>query len=313
MEEAGGFLSRSEFEEFSRPDRFFARQVLQGRGRGKQESLLQLCTNPLDRRNVPRFSAFAITVQPDDGMSWSAESVYQEVRRKRRGFKCVAMQRPPIGSPPAISALVPAAKLLRLAVRCKLADAFLPAVAYRALTLLVLAAVGVAAYAQVQKVPPGAWILAAIVGALAAIKVPLEKWLPQKRMQTSQEKFLATIATVEPKDGRRADLVNLLAEELRSVPFPRYVVVDDFEGLDALTHDVVLRYFERMADQSVGCGVWCIFDRHDGQSFSTRADIRDRQSAAFHGLIRATQLTLSAQEKAQLITVAGTSPDHKAF
>ena len=63
--------------------------------------------------------------------------------------------------------------------------------------------------------------------------------------------------------GAFVDDVALL---LRAGPFPRVVVVDNFERLDHTTRDVIARYLERFAEGAGGSEIWVVFEPRDGQS-----------------------------------------------
>jgi hypothetical protein len=70
---------------------------------------------------------------------------------------------------------MPLPRFLRVAVRCQLADPFLRPVVFRSASLLLLAMTATTAYTQLLKLPPGAWLAAAVLATAFTVKDPLAR------------------------------------------------------------------------------------------------------------------------------------------
>ena len=311
MEGVGTFLSVAEFAEFQRPSRFRARHVL--RTKGRKLSLEEYCTEILKLPHPPAFTARVIAVQPDDGMSWSAERVLQMATAVRGSFACTGLTRTSHGQLPALAALLGEPELLKLAARCRLTNRFIAPFLSRLLYLAVLAGAVAAEFSRLYKLPASAWIAATLIAVGIVIKDPLSAWLSKMRLEKSRTTFVESMNTCDVSMQTWKRLVDLAAKALHSGPFPRFVVIDGFDSLDPLTQNVILRYFDQLRDDPIGCEIWCIFDSTTGTTFSAQACLCTNRSSTFASVEYARQLVLSSEEKAELIESLGLPAEQAKF
>ena len=311
MADAAGFLSSTQFQTFQQRDRCLDRQVLPQRG--GQQTLLDFCLEGIQRQSPPRFSAFAIAVKPDDGMSWSAERVYQEARRLRPNYACIALHEILGKALPAISLLMKPQQFLRLAANCKLANRFLGPWSFRFLSLLGIVIAAISAYTQLSKLASLPWFWVALALLAAATQSPLAEWRSKRRMQSSEESFQEKFRSTNLMGSDWDNFIQAMVKKMRSTPFPRVIVIDDFEALDMLTQRVIVQYFDGLIDEPPGCEVWCIFEGTTGGTFSTRARLNAKRASAFGDVLCAKQPLLSTDEKLDLIERIGAPADREQF
>lgn len=270
-------------------------------------------------KRTPPFECLCIGVADDDGMSWSAEQVHTALREGHPRFERLCFSdRLTVDGLPALAQAIGEAPFLRYAARNKLTASFTTerALAWWFATLLAVVLVGYLALRS------DAWLGSSTLralrdwtgslpvwGALAAIgglflKVFAPR-LARHDLANAREKYRAQDAL---KNERFLDD---LARALQTEPFPRILIVDNFERLDDVTRAVLGRYLSRFAEAGRGAELWIVFELRNGDALSQEALTKpERFGSRRTSILR--QLSLEPAERLHLARLTG-DPGRGAF
>ena len=331
------FLTTAARDEFDKPGRVVPRLVIKlPTGPAPRDPKSELLTDMIARRmeSLQRqqrawFAAACITVRRDDGMTWSAESVNRFAARRFPTFHrwCLADKIVP-ESLPLIAHLVGKRRFLKLAVNHKLTTSFVTLRSWMTpLLLAVSLLVGVAgqfaalAFKSAAERPgitfgqvlsnPFAWGAAGVLAALLLLGQYLTTRLSADSESKSLENFLKDLRSNE-NTPPYSEFEDALAQALRHPRFfPRFVIVDHLEGVDATTRHVIKRYFRKFSESPPGSEFWVVFDPNDGERL-THAVLDNRSGS--YGLSQTElyqQVLLAESEKLNLVRLIG-RPAHAA-
>lgn len=297
MSKTAAFLSQAEFVYFQQPGRFISRTVVPAQGERQDVTSF----GGASRRS--RFNVTVVQVAEDDGASWSAEAVVQATRDAHPQFECRGLRDAEEDVLPSLTTLIPRTRFLKLAAKCRLTDRFLSPTVARGLWLLPLVTTAVVESLKGFKLSAPVIAFGAVIsGLLVAGRAPLTEFLAGRRIRSSEDKLKARLRDTNRSGHHWRDLVGELVAELRRGPFPRHVIIHDFEALDLLTRDVVSRYFEESLEiESPGREAWCVFEGPGGQNFSNTCAFTIRRLIERKTLSQARQLPLSEAEKRRLV------------
>lgn len=274
------------------------------------------------------FDCLCVRVRAEDGMSWSAEAVYQYVARYYPYFKrfCLTSNQT-TDDLPAIAELVGVRRFLKAAVENGLTTSFITLrwwVAPAFIALVTVGAVAVKVFEALAKAHADATkpvsidrmdiLLWGAISICGLVLKELKSYLDTKRKSNSVAKFLEdleTKLTTRPNDVDK--FIDSVASRLASAPnFPRVVIIDDYEKLDTMTRGVIERYLAKAVENRVGAELWVIFEQKDGGQFSKqfiagRFKPVDRQIALFD------QELLTGEQKRRLLEIRHRPENADAF
>lgn len=326
MRRAGSsfLIGQGEVEDFNRPERFRPRHVIPfpifGAVSAKEAAREELTTAVLNRfRAIARrsgrwFGCCSVTIEPDDGMSWSAERVAQALATEYPNFDVLRLARKTASnSLPHIVQLLGQRKVMKAAVRCHLADWYptlnvthgVAVIAGIFLLGVVAATVQAALKIWSPSTPQQAnqlfnpWLLLA-PGVLAILAVPAKRladYLSSDREKKSIKEFTEKLSSFETGDGygteSHANFVEELAESLEWDAKPRVVIIDNYEGLDITTRRTVERYLQEYAKDASSSEFWVIFEHTDGAGFSK---ILQQEKSKYEDILNASSMFFFRQE-----------------
>jgi hypothetical protein len=229
------------------------------------------------RRATATFACICVTVDQDDGMSWSAELVRTRAAERHPDWNqwCLTQGATEYGLPE-IARIVGLRPFLRRAVAHRLASPFFTMSPWADLGILLLAAVLealVKVFEHSGLALKDFFLFAAMAGTgmLAKSATTYLKTRPQSKCASEVKKALDG----EISDKILNDLVEDLARDLRRREFPRLVIMDGYERLDSLTRQTIERYLTRYRETALGSEVWVVFEGADGggDTLSARATL----------------------------------------
>jgi hypothetical protein len=216
----------------------------------------------------PGWVGFIITVEGDDGMTWSASAADEVVKACTRIPRHHLAPEPRVDGFPQIVELISKRRLIALAQKTE-AVGPLRALSRRSTLTAVLALLVVGALAAVLQVSTktlgGIGILVPICGALAfgLAFLSQEVSLPLKRSERSaDEKRLLDALDKAAREHPQhwTALIERLSEELAVAKRDRAVIIDDFGRLDPLTRDTVCHYLKHRSQPADAQEVWVVFE-----------------------------------------------------
>lgn len=243
----------------------------------------------LSRKPDKWFGCYCIGVTPDDGMSWSAEAVAQQVAGQFRSYVVLPLSRQTAtDSLPHIVQVIGERNLMKAAVRRKLANWY-PTL-YVSHAPLILACIfllgGLIAVLQAllklwspstptqanQLFDPKLFVLAGGLAILAIVAKLATDKLSTGKKKASIDEFVGELPGYEASTTQGAaaywKFVEEAAKSLEWVEKPRIVIVDNYERLDLTTRRILKRYFQKHYQDAAGAEFWVIFESTDGPGFS---------------------------------------------
>jgi hypothetical protein len=271
--------------------------------------LTKLHQHPKKGVNWPKLESVCIQVKEDDGMTWSAEAVNSELRRRHP--KCqhwLLANYMAEFELPLISKVVGITPLLKIAAKNKLLSLYITAKPWMRWVILgaaVLVAFAVKLLEVWQKAAPSStvYIIIGASAALALVSQHAVNYLNSRtgyNQHTNFKEGLAKALGQEQLPNYYLDFVGDIARHLQSHDFPRCVIIDNYERLDLTTKHVIERYFAEFAEGAKGVEFWVIFEAPDGGTFSKLAD-PGKKGYGFKRTRTFRQLLLDKKEKERLL------------
>lgn len=297
MPESKSFFIGEEVEQFRRPGRFQTRYIIPTplTPSAKKPTPEELTTSVLGRlrtlSNKPNqwFGCCCISVPPDDGMSWSAEALAQQVADEFASYDVLPLSRQSAtDSLPHIVQVIGERSLMKAAVRQKLANWYPTLYVSHAPLIVagifVLGGLIAALQALVKLWAPSSpaqpnqvfdlklFVLAGVLAILAIVAKLAADKLSTGKKKASIDEFIGKLPGYEasPRQGTAAywKFVGEAAKSLEWVAKPRIVIVDNYERLDLTTRRILERYFQESYKDAAGAEFWVIFESTDGPGFS---------------------------------------------
>ena len=322
---APAFLTAEKYEEFLKPDRFVARSIAEvGResGRANVATRTDLITHvttrlhAISRREGSSFESVCIRVRRGDGMSWSAEAVRAALREQAPHFTTWAISNRTIADGmPIMAKLIGLRAFLRLAAQHKLTRSFVTLRWWLAPALVGVVIAGGALgrimdgllKAETGSAPTvrgllSDWTFLAYTIGAAAVALGAQQLTTFLTTRTESESLKTFRQDLESKERSQEydEFVEALASRLAGSPFPRFVIIDDFEALDPATARTVLRYFQTHRESAQGSEFWIVFERDNGERFTSRL-IAGRASSQPSPVSIFEQLEITNEQKTALI------------
>ncbi|HEU4508650.1 MAG TPA: hypothetical protein VFR78_10460, partial [Pyrinomonadaceae bacterium] len=327
------FILISDFEELQKPNRFAPRTLEEVSYEDPHHSAqVEIIAHVRDQlRKVAAgqnwFGCSCIAVKERDGMSWDCEAIRQMAARE-----FVHIKRWPLtnalttGPLPLISQFVQLNTFLRLAITHNLTESYFSFFSLRSWVLpgiVVLSILISFAIELLDSLRDLQLSGATITGAFTDPKFYLVNaglltfgiaaqmlgtFMSTRTKSSSLEKLDARLKSIDPINRSYDDFVNALAKKLQTVEFPRIVIVDDWEQLDATTRRVITRYFGAHAAGRTGAEYWIIFEPDtEGDRFSNL--VLNNSGPGYKKTKLFRQLLLTPQEKLNLVRVLGKPAD----
>lgn len=336
---APGFLgTSSEVEDFARVGRRIRRAVVElggesGEGQSVDtgELLEEVVENALRAETGAAsrtWRCICTEVAEDDGMTWSAEEARRAAGHAAPHFQQICLpQTKREDRLPQIATWVGKTKLLRLAVEHKLTTEFVTLRSW-VTPVLVAGIVLLTGLLEVWKrvantqaketggsfaslAHPAFWLQTAALFVLGFAIKHLKSRLDTDSESKSCKNFVKQLTDVA-EFRTYPQFVQALAEELARTHFPRVVVVDEFEGQDPVTRDVIREYFQHGRKQATGSELWIIFEKEDGERVGAllRGDARaeDRPYIRLY-----KQLFVTREEKKSLVKLLELQPEAEEY
>src|SRR4051812_4090197 len=333
------FLSIPEWEKYSEPGSFVARRLREIKSDPRspgQEGELGTVVQEVVRNRIPRgegrvtgwFAWLAVVVKNRDGLSWSAEATAEALERQFGQFTlfCLSAAKLSSDSLPLITQLIGPKQFYRCVARSKVSRDF-PTFRPWMRTLLWAAALLVASLLKLldfrlghllaqpaqQPSPSIDNVFYLLIFTLLGIISP--KLVNRLATKPQREAVKELRNHIEKEAGEKSsgfdELVTALAAAMLKVPFPRFLVIDDFEGLDLTTRCVLRRYLDHHAPVSSGAEIWILFEGTTGDRLSLYEAGR-KDDPYFYSVRVFEQLPLSAEERLALATRTG-HPERAAY
>lgn len=339
MKKKESFFDATEKLEFSIPERVVARKIVITQTAGNRDfngiSYYSYLNNRIAKLrheaalrevNSNFFECLCVKIKNDDGMTWSAESVYRFLAEKYQTFEVYCLSnRHSIDHMPIISDIIGEISFLKLAVKFKLTKSFITLRSWFSffivLSSIALGAVLKLAELLIKKSTGGeAWnifdknlILYSVVFAISGLTYQyISSKISTKTTSNSIEIFIKNLKENEGKI-HYMNLVNGVAEKIQLSNFPRFVIIDNFEGLDTFSKKVIDVYFKGYSKEATGSEFWIIFEKEDGETFSNIA--LNHKKKDFDGYEKThlyQQLLMNDEEKARLTSFLS-KPENSCF
>lgn len=324
------FLTHTEHDEFLKPGRFIDRSLVDSDTASGRQAIsntrgltqyLSEYIKQLERREGQWLDLLCIRVRPDDGMSWSAEAVSDILNDKLGHYtqwRLSGLTNAELL--PAIARLIGVRTFLRLAIQHRLTRSFFtlrPWLAPIIIAVVIVASVvGKMLETAIKSHTTGSVALQSLLTdgffiGCTALAVVIALGLQQITAFFTTHTRGASIETFRKElDAKRASseyrqFVEDLARHLAGWPFPRAVVVDNFEALqakDPTTAEVMLRYFQGYIAEARGSEFWTIFEHVDGDKFTNRL-VDGRVPGQMPRTTTFTQAPLTHEEKRKLARI----------
>ncbi|HEX5875449.1 MAG TPA: hypothetical protein VFY60_12445 [Pyrinomonadaceae bacterium] len=273
------------------------------------------------------FGCSCIAVKNGDGMSWDSEAVRQMVAREFFHIKRWPLTNAvTTGSLPLISQFVQLNTFLRLAIAHNLTESYFSFFSLRSWVLpgifvfSILISFAIELLVSLRDVQlsgatvagvftdPKFYMVNAALLALGIASQALATFMSTRTKSSSLEKLDTRLRNIDPGNRSYDDFVDALAKKLQTVEFPRIVIVDDWEQLDATTRRVITRYFGAHAADRTGAEYWIIFEPdNEGERFSNL--VLNNSGPGYKRTKLFRQLLLTPQEKLDLVRVLGKPAD----
>lgn len=326
------FITLSEFEEFQRPKRFVPRTIVETpidpqRIAIQSELIAYVKTQLRQMLKVERpwFGCACIQVKEDDGLSWDCEAVDQFVAEQFGHLKLWRLtQRATTDELPIIASRVKLRTFLRLAVANGLTDSFFSFFSLRSWMgpAIIVAALAVGFLIEilknVQDVLMGAnptiaqvfsdprfylVNVALVASGLGAQAVAT--WMATRTKSAAIEKLAARLSPTEKTIKDNYDrFVHALAQRLRSIDFPRVIIIENFEHLDSTSRLVIDLYFQKYSAQRSGSEFWIVFENENGDRFSNLF-LNNPSRGGYSQTKLFQQSLLTEQQKLDLVKLIG--------
>ena len=318
------FLTGEERQKFETPGRVIPRRITQQVPHEDPASavpltqhLLQRVEEQIKKRQAKDvlgywFEGLVVTVQPRDGMSWTAEATTRAYLAAHPTVRAWTIpDSPPPDDLPAVAHHVGASWFLTVAAKRGLADPFLTWRSWQVLAAVgvVLAVMTVAQIfgdAPVKGLPLSARnaTLALLVAGMTLAGAVLRGWLGAHTYAAALKSFLERIQGSEASDAF-TELVDDAARRLQGGPFPRLVVVENYQTVDRLTQEVIERYFSTFAEDADGSETWVVFEPPGAGRLARRVIERRRadepHGRGYRGMSLWAQVFLNADERRLLL------------
>jgi hypothetical protein len=327
MASVDSFVRPEHLEDFTRPGRRLPRSTIEVSledpdARPDTQTPLEDAVLQRLQKTTALGSAFGcvcVQVRRGDGMSWGAEAISRAVREKLGHLPRWHVAKTLVEDAlPAIARVVGVGPFLKLAVTEKLTTSFITLRSWVTPAIIggaVLAGAAIKIY-EVWKggmdlTAPRGYAVAVGVAALGLAAQYLTTLLTTRTTSKSIEAFCDRLDE-KRKTLAYANFVEGLAKMLTRLSFPRVVIVDDFEGLDPTTRQVVQRYFESHAREVSGAlELWVVLDSTEGGTLSQLA-VSNREGFAFSRTSIVRQRLLTEAEKRDLAQLIG-KPERAGF
>ncbi|HMJ62040.1 MAG TPA: hypothetical protein VK493_09770 [Bryobacteraceae bacterium] len=320
MPQGSSFLEDDQVQLFNTPGRRVPRMVervsdVEG---AKPEPLIQAVLELL--RQMPnqaqrRFRCCCIAVEPDDGMSWSAEAVARSCAEQAPHYKLWRLQDAPERSKlPVIADIVGEKRFVNAAAQRKFTTRFLSLAAQPWMSPLIgsLLFIVPALVETLKQIKPGQpltvgtfsdpliWLYGALMSALGLAG----KWAAEKRQSGSKSKSIRELRQRlidERSTDEHALFVADLVKWYSRGDFPRIVIIDNWQALDPTTRAVLEAYLRSEAAQD-DAELWVVFEMETRQLDVWIADRASDLSRTSY-VLSFDQLPLTTPQKRELVKI----------
>jgi hypothetical protein len=236
------------------------------------------------------FKGIAVEVANGDGMSWSAQAVSDALASRFPRLRLAALPDfPDAEGLPAVSALLDRTRFLKLAATRKLCQRHIAVGMWFSISICLGVLVALSEVAKVlfkdamqgPAMQVATFLTLSSLLGITGVLVPLLNGVLAKRsLRDVQKELKGAIAEQERSPSIEywnwiADLANELAAFDRS----RAVIVDDFQGQDATTRNVLNEYFRSAWKQTRSAAFWLIFEQPAGERIRTRKKLEGVETA----------------------------------
>jgi hypothetical protein len=296
------FLTPEELDEFNKPSRRMSRRMTRilpaatTRDRAPLDQMLRERLRELRARRHGFFECVCIRAARGDGMTWSAESVARAFE-ERHDFDALARslsgERSAVhritggaagGELPPVAGLLGERRFLAMASSAGLIEPFISPRNRRTMRGIGFAIVAGAAVILLttaqgderrRSALANAAALAVAASAAAVLGGVFTRYIPTRTAADARRDFITGLgegfAGVEKAEQKLRKLGTDISVELRRGPFPRWIVVDDWEGLDVVTQRAVQEYFKGSCAARGGAEMWVVFEPTSGERLSATA------------------------------------------
>ena len=329
------FINSNEYDEMRNPGRNVTRVIAQmypfeaNPMIGISSKLVDSVINDIKelRRQKNHGSKIdCISVAKDDGMSWSAEALYQEIKVNFPEYNiwCFGSSIR-VGKLPAIAEYVGESRFLRTAVKFKLTSSFLVFRSWMTpLLILIMLMIGIVYRAMKLAIAntfsakstfdifndPSFYVLAFLLVASSLLTKFLLSKLETKTKSKSIQNFVEKFDENKSKIPF-ANFTDKIAEMMRNLDFPKVIIIDDYETLDPTSELVLNTYIKKYISDGYGLEYWIIFEHETGIRFSTHV-LEDLRNDNYRKVKFFKQLPLRPFEKNELAKVVG-KPERAEF
>lgn len=318
MTEGPSFILQSQLDDFRKSGRFIQRTIVEKLPIYIEGSFMDhVRTDPPGLLTVivkkklkdlllapgnRKFECVCIEVEDDDGMSWSAESVYETIKGDADLSKYHTWSfrnERPIEHLPVIAEFIGLKTFLKLAVRNRMTTDF-PAMRSWVSGLIVLGALLIGVAVKIVELwlkvkepvkgdrfddfvrDPALYLTTTVfvsLGLLSQFLInrqnPLAKPSPKERFISKYDEILKDLESRESQVSHHFNnFIESMAAQLQFCDRARIVIIDNFGNLDFTTRRVIERYFEKYASSGRVSECWIIFESKEGNKFSGRALVR---------------------------------------
>ena len=327
------FILLTDFEELQKPNRFVPRTLTEvsyeDPNHATQVELIAHVREQMRKLASGQnwFGCSCIAIKKGDGMSWDCEAIRQMVAREFFHIKRWPLTNAVTTGPlPLISQFVQLNTFLRLAIANNLTESYFSFFSLRSWVLpgifvfSILISFAIELLVSLRDVQlsgatvasvftdPKFYLVNASLLALGIASQMLATFMSTRTKSSSLEKLDTRLKTIDPVNRSYDYFVDALAKKLQTVEFPRIVIVDDWEQLDATTRRVITRYFGTHAADRTGAEYWIIFEPdNEGDRFSNL--VLNNSGPGYKRTKLFRQLLLTSQEKLDLVRVVGKPSD----
>jgi hypothetical protein len=236
----------------------------------------------LTRSRVPGWCGFIVTVEGDDGMTWSAAAADEMVKDHSDIPRHHIVPEPRADGLPRIVELLPKRRLFALAQEVEAVDSlstWRPRSVFLAFVALLAVGALTALVQFMTQSLDGFGVLVPGFGALLVVLalVSQEASFPLKRSERAadERRLLDALATAEVERPQKwTALIERLSEELAESTRDRAVIVDDFDRIDPLTRETIRHFLTHRLEPTSAHEVWVVFEDAGLASLSKEISIR---------------------------------------
>lgn len=261
-----------------------------------------------------RWTGFAIAVEQDDGMTWSAATTYRLIGECAPIPRRQLLPQPRLDGLPQIVELIPKRRLIAFARQAGVVRG-LPLLGRPSLAIAILGVMLVGAVTAVLQVltstangvDPIVPIIGAVVAALALFGQRLAAQLGGADREARDGLARDLEEARQQRTSAWSALVEALSEELARTERDRAVVVDDFDRLDGITRHTLLHYMTHRSRPAHAHELWVIFERAESASLSNAVDALANRAPSSRRVRLKTlrQLTLHERARHELAAEVG--------